>query len=424
MNPPRLDLLFVSMFPPSPPTFGAQRRIEGLMTALSRRHRVTGVSLVGPHFDAGAAERAMRAYCAEVVLVPSRPERGPSKRLLQLRSLVSPWSFERHHATVPALGRALDELLSSRPYDVVCVEAPFLAHREFRRAPPGAPAPRVVLDEHNIEYDLARQSLDATRAPLRRLHHAVNWRKVRREELAAWRRCDGVAFTSSNDAARARAELPELRSAVIPNAVVVDHIRPRPDLPAPDGRTVVFFGTLNYFPNQDGVLHFLREIWPRLERSHPQARVKVIGASPTPEVLAFRGPRVEVAGLVDDLRPHLAEAAAVIVPLRVGGGTRFKILEGMAMAKPVVSTTLGAEGIAATPEQDILIADQPAAFAAAVGRVLEDRALAGRLGSAARALVEDRYSWASAGLAMEGFFREILEAPGERRERVPRSVGA
>lgn len=410
MSPDALELLFVSHFPPSPATFGAQRRIEGLMGALARRHRITGLSLVGPDFEAPAARRAMEAYCREVVLVPGRPERGLRKRLLQLAALASPASFERRHCSVPALRAALGELLSRRRFDVVSVELPFLAHQPLRRAPAGEPPPLVVLDEHNIEHDLARQSRDASRGPLRRLHHAVNWRKVRREELSAWARCDGVVFTSADDAARARSLAPALRSAVVPNAVDVEHFRPDPSLPPADGRTVVFFGTLDYFPNHDGLEWFLAEIWPRLAQSHPRARLKIIGPRPTPWALRQQGPRVEVTGLVEDLRPHLSAAAAIVVPLRVGGGTRFKIVEGMAMGKAIVSTTRGAEGIAAAPGEHLLLADDPAAFAAATGALLDDPARAGRLGASARALAEARYSWRSAADAYERFVRGLRGA--------------
>jgi polysaccharide biosynthesis protein PslH len=113
---------------------------------------------------------------------------------------------------------------------------------------------------------------------------------------------------------------------------------------------------------------------------------------------------------VEDVRPHLASAAVTIVPLRIGGGTRFKILEAMAMARPVVSTTLGAEGISARPGSDILLADTPADFAAKVGRVLEDPGLGAALGARGRALVEQRYSWSAAAQTLEGFFQELLAA--------------
>ena len=135
---------------------------------------------------------------------------------------------------------------------------------------------------------------------------------------------------------------------------------------------MVFFGLLSYVPNIDGVIHFVQDIWPRIAEAHPEARCKIIGGRPPPSLQALAGPRVELTGFVPDLRPHLAAAAAVVVPLRLGGGTRLKIVEAMAMGKAIVSTTLGAEGIEAVPGRDLLVEDQPAAFADAVNRLLAD----------------------------------------------------
>ena len=408
MQRERLDLLYLSQFPPAPPTFGAQRRMDGLMAALSRRHDLTAVSLVSPDLDRGAVERALRAYCRDVVLVPGRPWRGAHKRLGQLRSLASTRSFERGFYDRPALRRVLHSLLSRHACDVVNVEFPFLALPWLARAPAGRPPPRLVLDEHNIEFDLARQQTRGELGVARRLYNSINWRKLRREELETWRRFDGVTFCSAEDEARARALVPEIRSAVVTNAVDPEYFSPRPGDPPSDGRTLIFFGAVNYFPNVDGILHLAREIWPRIAQSHPEARLEIVGQHPTPEVLALRGPRIDVVGKVDDLRPHLARAAVSVVPLRIGGGTRFKILEAMAMARPVVSTTLGAEGLEAEPGRHLLLADDPAAFAAAVGRILADAQLGARLGREGRALVERRYSWQAASHRLDEFLRQLL----------------
>jgi len=162
-------------------------------------------------------------------------------------------------------------------------------------------------------------------------------------------------------------------------------------------------------PNIDGVIHFVQNIWPRISDAHPQARCKIIGGSPPPSLLALAGPRVELTGFVADLRPHLAAAAAVVVPLRLGGGTRLKIVEAMAMGKAIVSTTLGAEGIEAVPGRDLLVEDQPAAFADAVSRLLVEPAIAARIGQSARQLAVESYAWSGAARALEGFHRRILE---------------
>jgi glycosyltransferase involved in cell wall biosynthesis len=172
---------------------------------------------------------------------------------------------------------------------------------------------------------------------------------------------------------------------------------------------VVYFGLLSTVPNVDGVTHFVQSIWPRVAAAHPEARCKIIGGRPPPSLLALAGPRIELTGFVSDLRPHLAAAAAVVVPLRLGGGTRLKIVEAMAMGKPIVSTALGAEGIEAVPGRDLLIADEPAAFADAVNRLLAEPDLAGGIGQSARQLAIDRYGWGEAARALESFYRRILE---------------
>jgi glycosyltransferase involved in cell wall biosynthesis len=410
MSQDRLKLLYVTLFPSSPPRFGAQRRLQGLMSGLARENDITAVSLLPPDLDATEAERAMRQYCQDLVLIPSRPGTGGSKRLLQARSLFSLVSFERRFFSLRALQQALDRLLLSRPYDIVNIEAPFLAHYRLALAPPGKRVPRLVLDQHNIEFDLVRQMAKIEHGFARRLHNSANWPKIRREEMSAWRQFDGVSFTSALDEQRARSLVPSVRSTVIPNAVDVEHFKPAGDDPSSDGCTVLFFGAINYYPNIDGLLFFLREVWPRLLPSHPRARLKIVGQHPTPEILAHSGPRVEVAGLVDDVRRHLAQAAVVIVPLRLGGGTRLKVLESMAMARPVVSTSIGAEGIDVAPEHNILLADDPASFAAAVGRLLDEPDLAARIGRKGRALVEAHYSWDTAAQRLETFFRDILSA--------------
>jgi polysaccharide biosynthesis protein PslH len=411
MSPERLSILFVSQTPASPPRFGAQARMHGLMTELAQRHDLTAVTLVDDEFDAEECRRAMQAYCREVVMVPNPYVRqGLAKRLLQLQSLASTRSFERLQVTVPAMQRALDRVLRARRFDVVNLEFTFLGDCNLRQAPPGERLPPLVVDSHNIDYDLARQYARAGNSLTRRLYAEANWRKLRREELGTYRDADGVYLCSAADERHLLDHLPGVRTVVIPNAADVEYYRPRPTDPQPDGRTLVYFGLLSYVPNVDAVIHFVEEIWPRIAEVHPEARCKIIGGQPPPSLLALAGPRVELTGFVSDLRPHLAAAAAVVVPLRVGGGTRLKIVEAMAMGKAIVSTTLGAEGIEAVPGRDLLVKDAPAAFADAVNRLLTEPGLATRIGQSARQLAVERYAWSGAARALESFYRGILEA--------------
>jgi glycosyltransferase involved in cell wall biosynthesis len=383
--------------------------MHGLMTQLAQRHDLTAVMLVDEEFDIEECRRAMQAYCRDVVLVRNPYGRGGfAKRLLQLQSLASIQSFDRLRVTVPALQQALNRVLCGRRFDIVNLEFPYLGHCVLRQAPIGEKPPLLVVDSHEIAYDLARQFAVAGANFGRRLYAGANWRKLKREELGIYREADGVYLCSTEDEQRLLEEVPEARTAVIPNAADVDYYQPRPTDPSPDGRTVVYFGLLSTIPNIDAVTHFVRDIWPLIAEAHPEARCKIIGGRPPQSLLALAGSRIELTGFVPDLRPHLAAAAAVVVPLRLGGGTRLKIVEAMAMGKAIVSTSLGAEGIEAVPGRDILIEDEPAAFADAVSRLLAEPNLAARIGQSARRQAIERYAWSATAQVLEGFYRRIL----------------
>ena len=413
MNSDRLRILYVSHMPPSPPRFGAQARMHGLVTQLARRHDLTAIVLVDHEFDIDECREVMQTYCQEVVLVPSlHGGQHFAKRRLQLQSLVSTCSFERLQVMVPGFQRALDRVLRATRFDVVNLEFTFLGNYDMRQAPPGETPPPLVVDSHNIDYDLARQYARSGSSVWRRLYYEANWRKLRREELGTYRDAHGTYLCSAADQQRLLSKVPGARTAVIPNAADVEYYQPRQTDPPPNGHTVVFFGLLSYVPNVDGVLQFLQEIWPRIVKKIPAARFKIIGGGAPPSLQALAGPKIELTGFVPDLRPHLAEAALVVVPLRLGGGTRLKIVESMAMGKAIVSTTLGAEGIDAVPGQDILIEDEPVAFADAVIRLLGDSEHAARIGRSARKLAVGQYSWSEAARSLEGFYRQILADTG------------
>ena len=418
MESSRLSVLLVSPMAPSPPRFGAQARTHGLLSYLGKDHDLTALVLHDDDETPAVSEPAMRAYCREVTFVRNpNPASGWRRRALQLKSWLSRRSYQRHLFAVPAFQAALDRALDSRRFDVVFVNLPYLAHYGLRRSPAGTTAPAVVIDSHDIGYDLARQIAASAGSFSRRLHAKLNWRKLKTEELAAYNEADGVCVCSAADRNRLAADAPQANTVIIPNAADVERLQPRATDPKPDGRTVLFFGLLATVPNVDGVLFFVREIWPLIAAAHPDARFVVVGANPAPEILALKGPRVTILGPVDDLRPHLSAAAVIVVPLRLGSGTRLKILEAWAMGRPVVSTTLGAEGLDGVPDEHLLIADDPAEFARAVLKVLSEPKLADEIGRAGRVLAAERYSWRSAARSLEAFFRQTLA----RRNSAPRA---
>ncbi|MDP9001844.1 MAG: glycosyltransferase family 4 protein [Myxococcota bacterium] len=401
-----MRVLFVTPYLPTPPRFGGQRRMHGLMAELARRHEVSVLSFIDPTDDDSIkSTRATREYCRRVVTVPNRildPGRL-RKRLQQVSSLLTYRSYEHYMSRTRAMQDALNGLLIDCAFDVVQIEFSQMAVYDVA-ASRGRPV--RCLDEHNIEYDVLKRTAGADVGPLRRAYNAVNWRKLRAEELRAWRRFDGCAVTSVRDERLLTQDAPGVRTAVVPNGVDVDSFAPTTSATI-EPNTVLFFGAINYYPNTDGILFFLRSAWPALKSLCPAARLRIVGPKPPAVISEWADPRVEVVGFVDDIRTEIARAATIIVPLRIGGGTRLKVLEAMALAKPVVSTKLGAEGIDAEHGRDILLADDGPGFAREVASVLVDPALARRLGDGARRLVVERYSWRSSVDRMTHFYAEL-----------------
>lgn len=404
-----LKILFVTPYLPSPPQFGGARRLHGLMTDLALRHEVSVCSLLntGEMHAHPESIRATGEYCKEVVTVLNEPFGLPvgRKRALQLRSLASPHSFEWLTHVNPEYTARLREMLSRERYDVLNFEFSHMA--PYQGMVPGlARGALFVLDEHNIEYEILKRTAASESSKVRRLYNALNWRKLRAEELKAWRNFHGCAVTSVHDRDLLLRDLPNAKVAVVPNAVDLEHFAPRPDAPAPQPHSILFFGAINYFPNSDAVKLFIDEIFPRVRARLPGARFKVVGHTPD-NLKALGNEFVEMKGFVPDLRVEIERAAVVIAPLRIGGGTRLKILEAMAMARPVVSTPQGAEGLEVTHGRELLLAESPAAFADEVIRVLEQEPLGRQLGAEARKLVEQRYGWAASVQRLEGLYADL-----------------
>jgi polysaccharide biosynthesis protein PslH len=404
-------LLFVTPYLPSPPRFGGQRRLDGLMREMARTNDVSVLSLADPAEDASDRVRATLAYCQSVELIPHSRSvaSGTYKRALQVGSLCSPCSFERVAYTCQALHRKLEGLLEDNDFDVVQFEYVWMASSLRRPTRAGSRIPHV-LDEHNIEYDVLRRTAAAEGGLLRKAYNAANWRKLRTEERRAWAQFDGCTLTSQRDRELLLEDAPCVRSAVVPNGVDITHFAPDPHTSVePD--SILFFGALNYYPNTEGVLFFLRHVLPKLKLRRPLVRVRIVGQRVPHEIASWRDPAVEVVGYVDDVRPHIARAAVVIVPLRIGGGTRLKVLEAMAMEKAIVSTPLGVEGIDVENGREVLVGAEADSLVEELVTVLGSRDLAGRLGTAAGELVRARYSWHASAARLSEFHEEMTTAP-------------
>jgi glycosyltransferase involved in cell wall biosynthesis len=345
-------------------------------------------------------------YARTIVTVenPLLAASGRQRRLGQLRSLFHPDSYERRTHLLPRFQAELDRLAEDWQPDAIIIE---FAQMGYFRFPTGIP---LILDAHNVEHEiLARMA--AGGGPLRRLYSARNGAKLRRDEAELLRRVDAVAVTSERDRQILGRLAPDTRLTVAPNGVDTGYFAPvEEDAQAAE---VLFFGAMDYSPNSDAVLRFQRAVWPRLRARRPDLRFAVVGREPPRALRELHGPEgIEIVGPVDDLRPWIAGAAVVVAPLRAGSGTRLKVLEALAMARPVVSTSVGVEGLEVEDGHHLLIADDPQGFAGAVERVLADRELAERLGAEGRRLVEERYDWR----VIAGVFEQIIVDAVQRRD--------
>jgi len=399
MSAGTLRVLVVSAQFPYPATSGFARRVLGLTRQLAARHDVTLLSVAPPGHDEHVA-RLRQEFDVRVVEQGARSVRA--KRSRQLRSLAS---LEPYHAATlrsPALQSALDQLHAERRFDVVQLESSLLCSLTV---PEG---PALVLDEHNVEYEVFQRVQDIERSPSRRLFNQLEHLRTRRFEQQAWRRAAACAVTSDRELVILAEHAPETPAAVVPNAADLDFFRPTGVEPEP--ATVVFNGVLDYRPNLDAAHQLVEEIWPLVVARCPQAQLTIVGRGPESDLAPLRRPNVTVPGPVPDIRTELGRAAVVVVPVRMGGGTRLKVLEALAMGKALVSTTLGCEGVNVTNGEHLLIADAPEAFAGAVVDLFADGAARARLGAAGRARMEAEYSWDIAGARLEELYRRVVRA--------------
>jgi glycosyltransferase involved in cell wall biosynthesis len=323
-----------------------------------------------------------------------------SWRLVPANSQVEALSHDDLH-------QAIQRAVAGRRFDFTVLSTTFLANivgwlpRQQRGV--------TVLNTQNVESDLWNQWWQHTPPGPLREERQRDWQALVRYEKRWFPQQDGIVSCSPLDDAWVAANFPQVPRAVVPNGVECSLYEPAPDGLEPD--TALFIGNLPSAANEQGVLWFCREVLPLIVRKLPRFRLLVAGKNPTPVVQSLAGPNVEIIGFVERTQAVLRRACIEVVPLIQGSGTRVKILEALAAGKAMVSTAKGSEGLAVEHGRDILVADEPAQFAAEVVRVLRDAALRRRLGTAARGLAERVYDWR---IVMGGFLRFL----GELRARM------
>ena len=389
-------------------------RIYQLIRGLAFRHDVTCLTFA-PDFAAERALALLQRICRVVIV------RGPAPRSLARRAwttFASPLPDMALRNALPAYTAALRALLATETFDVVQAESIEMATylQTLKRSNVRT---FHVLDQFNAEYLLQKRAFLSDARQPRRWHAAAyslaQWLKLARYEARVMRRCDAVLAVADEDRAALLGRAPGTRIEVVPNGVDTSYFsrdalaRDRAGPLAFAGATLVFSGTLDYRPNVDALLWFVHEVLPRLHACRPEMRLLVVGKRPAPAVrqMAQAG-LITLTGEVPDARPYLAGATVYIVPMRIGGGVRLKLLEALSLAVPVVSTHMGAEGVAGLRAgEHCLLADDPADFADAVLKLIDNPALGRELGAAGRALVCERYDWSTIVPPLEALYRDL-----------------
>lgn len=372
---------------------GGKLRTWHIMRELAKQHAITYLSFAEPsHTSADYA--GMREVCQRLETVPrTDPAKGTTRFYLDaVRYLVdaAPYAVAKYRSE--AFRRRLDSLLRSGSFDLVVCD--FLV--PAINMPERLPCP-AILFTHNVEAEIwRRHTVNARNVVSRRLLRQ-QWHRMQRFERNALNRFDLVLAVSDADKETFNRLYPGAARRpihVVQTGVDTGYFRPSPSPTA--GRHLVFTGSMDWLPNEDGMLFFVNDVLPHIRTAVPEVTISIIGRAPTPAVqrLVDRA-GVTVTGRVDDVRPHVAAGTVYVVPLRIGGGTRLKIFEAMAMGKAVVSTTIGAEGLPVTPGQNVVIADDPHAFAGAVVTLLRDSAMRRQIEAEARRLVVERYDWSA-----------------------------
>lgn len=415
-----MKILWLSHLIPYPPKAGVLIRSYNLLKQVATRNEVALAAfnqraLMGSFFDnvdegVEVARSELESFCADVHFFEIPTERRAygqaitaAKSLLTKDCYTINWLKSREYSDF------LRSRLDSDRFDLALFDtislAPFLD--DVRGMP-------VVLDHHNIESHMMLRRAERDNNWLRSAYFSQEGRRLADYEKRICRQFDLNITCSDLDTERLAEIDPSLAIQTIENGVDLDFFRPQRS--ADTERSIIFIGTMNWYPNVDAVRFLIREIWPKLKLEAPDATIDIVGANPPEDLvnLATNEPNVRFHGFVDDIRPMLQKATVYVCPITDGGGTKLKLLDAFAMEKAVVCDPVACEGIAARSGDSVLFADTPETYVKYILSLFEDPNLRQRLGAEARKLVQSRYSFDAIGERLNDCFNSVVEGESER----------
>lgn len=398
-----MKVLFMAPRIPLPADTGGKIRTWNL---LLQSAQTTEVDLVCFSFDKNDESYVgqIKEKGINVTLVPIN-EDGFLNKVSHVLFSKTPYSVDKYFTE--SMKNAVQRLIAEKKYDLVHIDHIHMAHyRDYVGDIP------CFLDEHNVEYRILQRCSDVEQSPIKKLIFSSQAKKMRRFEcryIQKFKACSGV---SDDDSALLK-ELSNGRCKVhvLPNGVDTNYFHPGENVKNDSKESsVVFTGSMDWLPNNDSAIFFAKEILPIIWQKKPDVRFYVVGKSPSSDLveLAKKDQRIQCTGRVDDVRDYVWQSQVFVVPLRIGGGTRLKILEAMSMEKGVVSTTIGAEGINYKNHANINIADTANEIADAINYILDNPEKAAQLGKRGRELVLEEYDWNIVGRKLRAIYEEII----------------
>jgi glycosyltransferase involved in cell wall biosynthesis len=407
----RLSVLWLSHFVPYPPKGGCFQRSYNLIAQVGHEHDVHLIAMrhkrgLHPESELRDAAAALSEHCRSVKFIDVSARTQPIALVtLGLAGLARADALTVSVYRSAAMRLAIRQAIHDAAPDVVHFDTISLA--QYRDEVKGC---STVLTHHGAESFMIRRRIRRERNPLKKLFFVREWLALRRYERRMCHRFDVNVVMSELDQRILESTVYPARFVVVGNGVDTHYFKP---VNGSSRRTLIFAGRLDQHANRDGILYFMRDVWPRVKSAYPDAVMHIVGNNPPKALqrLAESDTAVRLHGFVPDVRPYFSEARAAVCPIRDGGGTRIKVLDALAQGVPLVSTTIGTEGLELEPERHFLVADSTDAFVAQISRLFEHAALGRRLADEGRRLIEQQYAWEVQGEKLKAVYGSLASAP-------------
>jgi len=408
-----MKILFLSQIVPYPPHGGVLQRGYNMIREIGKYNEVHLLAFIHPDVLATEAQlvesrKELLKYCISVEYFQLWPKKSVLHKYFGFALGLfypKPFSFLAHKSV--DFRKKINEVIKDRQIELVHYDTIALA--QYRDCAPELPS---ALTHHNIESELMGRRAAVEKNLFAKFYLNMEVRKLVKSEESISPLFDLNVTMSSIDSGKLQELAGNIKIAVIPNGADLNYFKP---VKGEETRAVIYAGGMNMYANLDAVMFFVDNIWPTIKASIPDVVFYAIGQDPPPELIkkAKQDDGIKVLGYVDDVRPYVAKASVYIVPLRVGGGTRLKVVDALSQGKAIVSTSIGCEGINVTPGKNIVIADDPQTFAREVIAIFDDDNKRDSLGVAARELAEKQYSWEKMGKDLQSAYEEIVIEKGK-----------